>query len=46
MNSSDHLSRRTLFWLLLTNIAVLLPLYDKITVATLGICAICFHSGV
>jgi transglutaminase-like putative cysteine protease len=42
MNSSDHLSRRTLFWLLLTNIAVLLPLYDKITVATLGICAICF----
>ncbi|MCL1076093.1 transglutaminaseTgpA domain-containing protein [Shewanella dokdonensis] len=42
MSSSDHLSRRTLFWLLLTNVAVLLPLYDKITVATLGICAICF----
>ncbi|MDF0534425.1 transglutaminaseTgpA domain-containing protein [Shewanella sp. A32] len=42
MNSSEHLSRRTLLWLLLTNIAVLLPLHDKITVASLGICGICF----
>lgn len=37
----DNISRQTLFWLLLTNLAVLSPLFDKATPWTLGICAIC-----
>ena len=37
----DNISRQTLFWLLITNIAVLSPLFDKTTPWTLGICAIC-----
>ncbi|MFB2653170.1 transglutaminase TgpA family protein [Shewanella seohaensis] len=39
--TGDNISRQTLFWLLLTNIAVLSPLFDKTTPWTLGICAIC-----
>ncbi|MFQ6372426.1 transglutaminaseTgpA domain-containing protein [Shewanella sp. YIC-542] len=42
MTNRDHLSQRTLFWLLLTNVAILLPLYDKAASATLAIGAICF----
>ncbi len=40
--ATDNISRHTLSWLLLCNIAVLLPLIDKAAVATLGICGICF----
>ncbi|MFB2802577.1 transglutaminase TgpA family protein [Shewanella seohaensis] len=39
--TGDNISRQTLFWLLLTNIAILSPLFDKTTPWTLGICAIC-----
>ncbi|MDH1312672.1 DUF3488 and transglutaminase-like domain-containing protein [Shewanella xiamenensis] len=39
--TGDNISRQTLFWLLLTNLAVLSPLFDKTTPWTLGICAIC-----
>ncbi|QSX35320.1 DUF3488 domain-containing protein [Shewanella avicenniae] len=38
----DNISRHTLLWLLMTNIAVILPLADKTSIATLGICGICF----
>ncbi|GIU04937.1 transglutaminase TgpA family protein [Shewanella morhuae] len=37
----ENIGRHTLFWLLITNIAVLSPLFDKTTPWTLGICAIC-----
>lgn len=39
--TGENISRQTLFWLLLTNLAVLSPLFDKTTPWTLGICAIC-----
>lgn len=39
---NHNIPRRTLFWLLVINIAVLIPLYSKITTWTLAICAICF----
>lgn len=38
----DKISRHTLLWLLACNVAVLLPLIDKASLATLGICGICF----
>jgi transglutaminase-like putative cysteine protease len=37
-----NIGRSTLFWLLITNIAILTPLYDKIMPWSIGICAICF----
>ncbi|KFZ37286.1 hypothetical protein HR45_11475 [Shewanella mangrovi] len=40
--SHDNITRHTLLWLLITNIAVIMPLADKSSVATLGICGICF----
>ncbi|WP_345846219.1 DUF3488 and DUF4129 domain-containing transglutaminase family protein [Shewanella algae] len=40
--SEEIITRRTLLWLLITNLAVLAPLAGKITLGTLGICAICF----
>lgn len=36
------ISRNTLLWLLITNVAIISPLYDKLTLWTGGICAICF----
>lgn len=39
--TGENISRQSLFWLLLTNLAVLSPLFDKATPWTLGICAIC-----
>lgn len=40
--TDEIISRHTLLWLLITNVAVLTPLYSKSTIWTLGICAICF----
>ncbi|MDR8524082.1 transglutaminase TgpA family protein [Shewanella fidelis] len=37
----QNISRHTLMWLLITNIAILSPLYQQITLWTLAICAIC-----
>jgi transglutaminase-like putative cysteine protease len=37
-----NIGRSTLFWLLITNLAILTPLYDKIMPWSIGICAICF----
>lgn len=39
--TGENISRQTLLWLLLTNLVVLSPLFDKATPWTLGICAIC-----
>ncbi|WP_342343023.1 DUF3488 and DUF4129 domain-containing transglutaminase family protein [Shewanella salipaludis] len=39
--AGDIIGRQTLFWLLLTYIAILGPLYRQCTSWTLGICAIC-----
>ncbi len=41
-NFDAIISRNTLFWLLVTNVAVLSPLYEKATLWSIGICAICF----
>lgn len=41
-NFDSHIGRSTLFWLLLTNLAILSPLFDKIMPWSIGICAICF----
>ena len=43
MNRSQHeiISRHSLLWLLLANIAILMPLYDKLTPWSLAICGIC-----
>ncbi|MCL1065466.1 transglutaminaseTgpA domain-containing protein [Shewanella olleyana] len=39
---NENISRNTLFWLLLTNVLVLSPLYQDATLWSIGICAICF----
>ncbi|WP_144206673.1 transglutaminase family protein [Shewanella donghaensis] len=39
---NENIGRNTLFWLLITNVVVLLPLYTNATLWSLGICAICF----
>lgn len=41
-NFDAIISRNTLFWLLITNVAVLSPLYQQATLWSIGICAICF----
>ncbi|WP_242620296.1 transglutaminase TgpA family protein [Shewanella maritima] len=41
-NFDSIISRNTLFWLLITNVVVLLPLYSNATIWSIGICAICF----
>ncbi|GGB69919.1 transglutaminase TgpA family protein [Shewanella inventionis] len=41
-NFDAIISRNTLFWLLITNVAVLSPLYEQATLWSIGICAICF----
>ncbi|GGP82842.1 transglutaminase TgpA family protein [Shewanella ulleungensis] len=41
-NFDAIISRNTLFWLLVTNVAVLSPLYQQATLWSIGICAICF----
>lgn len=41
-DQQEIITRHTLAWLLLVNIAVLAPLHDKMTSWTLAICAICF----
>ncbi|QIR14840.1 transglutaminaseTgpA domain-containing protein [Shewanella aestuarii] len=41
-NFDSIISRNTLFWLLITNVAVLSPLYGHTTPWTMAICAICF----
>ncbi|MCE9678825.1 DUF3488 and transglutaminase-like domain-containing protein [Shewanella sp. AS1] len=38
---SQIISRHTLMWLLIVNLSVLLPLYDKMTPWSMAICAIC-----
>ncbi|MGS0694063.1 transglutaminase TgpA family protein [Shewanella sp. 0m-4] len=38
---SQRISRHTLMWLLITNIAILTPLYEQVTLWSLSICAIC-----
>ncbi|MEZ9596276.1 DUF3488 and DUF4129 domain-containing transglutaminase family protein [Shewanella sp. 10N.261.52.F9] len=38
---NQNISRHTLMWLLITNIAILSPLYQQITLWSLAICAIC-----
>lgn len=40
--SGNIISRDTLLWLLIVNLAVLLPLYEKFIPWTMAICAICF----
>ena len=40
-NQQEIISRHSLMWLLIINISVLLPLYDKFTPWTMAICAIC-----
>ncbi|ABZ76423.1 transglutaminase domain protein [Shewanella halifaxensis HAW-EB4] len=37
----QSISRHTLMWLLITNIAILTPLYEQVTLWSLAICAIC-----
>ncbi|GIU45173.1 transglutaminase [Shewanella sairae] len=37
----QSISRHTLMWLLITNIAILSPLYEQITLWSLAICTIC-----
>ncbi|MBR9729234.1 DUF3488 and DUF4129 domain-containing transglutaminase family protein [Shewanella intestini] len=41
-NFDSIISRTTLFWLLITNVTILLPLYANATIWSIGICAICF----
>lgn len=41
LTSQRNISRHTLMWLLLTNIAILSPLYQQITIWSLAICSIC-----
>ncbi|AZG35755.1 MULTISPECIES: transglutaminase TgpA family protein [Shewanella] len=41
-NFDTIISRNTLFWLLITNVAILSPLHEQATLWSLGICAICF----
>jgi hypothetical protein len=41
-NFDAIISRNTLFWLLVTNVAILSPLYQQATLWSIGICAICF----
>ncbi|MCL1142917.1 transglutaminaseTgpA domain-containing protein [Shewanella gaetbuli] len=41
-NFDSIISRNTLFWLLVTNVAVLTPQFEHATAWTLAICAICF----
>ncbi|WP_285162866.1 transglutaminase family protein [Shewanella goraebulensis] len=41
-NFNENIGRNTLFWLLLTNVLVLSPLYQDATLWSIGICAICF----
>lgn len=40
--TDENISRYTLLWLLMTNVAVLTPLIDKTTPWSLAICVICF----
>ncbi|ABV36574.1 transglutaminase domain protein [Shewanella sediminis HAW-EB3] len=40
-SQEEIISRHSLLWLLIVNIAVLAPLYDKLTPWSLGICGIC-----
>lgn len=40
-NLEEIISRHTLLWLLIVNIAVLAPLYDKLTPWSMAICGIC-----
>ncbi|MGS0680052.1 transglutaminase TgpA family protein [Shewanella sp. 125m-7] len=37
----QSISRHTMMWLLITNIAILFPLYEQVTLWSLAICAIC-----
>lgn len=37
----QRISRHTLMWLLITNIVILSPLYEQVTLWSLAICAIC-----
>ncbi|MDO6641757.1 DUF3488 and transglutaminase-like domain-containing protein [Shewanella sp. 5_MG-2023] len=39
---NENIGRNTLFWLLITNVLVLSPLYQHATLWSIGICAICF----
>ena len=41
-NFDSIISRNTLFWLLITNVAVLSPQFEHATPWTTAICAICF----
>ncbi|WP_350432985.1 DUF3488 and transglutaminase-like domain-containing protein [Shewanella sp. H8] len=41
-NFDTLISRNTLFWLLITNVAILTPLYGQATLWSIGICGICF----
>jgi transglutaminase-like putative cysteine protease len=41
-NFDTIISRNTLFWLLITNVAILSPLHQQATLWSIGICAICF----
>ncbi|ACA86902.1 transglutaminase TgpA family protein [Shewanella woodyi] len=38
---SEIISRHSLLWLLLANVAILVPLYEKLTPWTMAICGIC-----
>jgi len=40
-SQQEIISRHSLLWLLIINVAVLIPLYDKFTPWTMAICAIC-----
>ena len=42
VNHQENISRQTLFWLLLANVAIISPMFDKLTLWTAGICGICF----
>ncbi|QYJ96076.1 transglutaminaseTgpA domain-containing protein [Shewanella alkalitolerans] len=40
-SKSENIGRQSLLWLLLVNLSVLAPLYDKMTPWSMAICAIC-----
>lgn len=41
VKEQQRISRHTLMWLLITNIVILSPLYEQVTLWSLAICAIC-----
>ncbi len=38
----ENIGRETLFWMLVANLMIIVPLFDKLTLWTAGICGICF----